>query len=181
LSLTDAFICAQGTIIVDIVADLITIYQTGENKGGANTLRIEKFTEDYAQLLNFADEFATGDPCALEKSAATYFPHILFLSSFPSPKGLSFLIHTWKGKCATLTPRQLNDFMDIWNKRDGQFSSEGDIYEYVIKEVGIQAFGGNRLNMNLLMSHMECSKKGTLGKQSLQQQKEVQSIEKIEI
>jgi hypothetical protein len=100
LSSFDTFVCAHGTIVVDRKADVVTVYAPKPNGGG----RIARETigkladEKVKSWLDIDDEFATNDSCTLERAAASYFPHVLFLAASPSPTGLKFIVKTGKGK-----------------------------------------------------------------------------------
>ena len=90
----NAFVCAKGTVVVD--DDLVTVFSPKPNDGGQITREtIGKFTDEKVHSwLHIDDEFATDDSCTLEKVAASYFPHVLFLASSPSPKGFKFITET---------------------------------------------------------------------------------------
>lgn len=109
----NAFVCAKGTIIVDD-----DVFTPKPNNGGQITQEtIGKFTDEKVHSwLHIDDEFATNDSCTLKKVAASYFPHILFLASSPSPKGLKLIAEMGKGKQAMLTQQQLQAFMEIWSR-----------------------------------------------------------------
>lgn len=173
LGLFDAFVCAQGTIIVDKTADLLTVYFPKRNDGNPTTPQTVERTEDNVYLLDIDNQFSTGDPCALEKTAAAYFGHVLFLAASPSPRGLKFLVHTRKGTCATLTSQQLSNFMDIWSRRDGRFILKDEVWE--------QGFEEDRSSMDTLTSHVGCGEEGNWDKESLLDEEEVPFMQKIEI
>ena len=126
LSYFDAFVCANGTIVVDNAADLVTVFAPKPNNEGRITrVMIGRLTDEKVHSwLDIDDEFATNDSCTLEKTAASYFPHILFLAVSPSPKGIKFIIETGNGKRATLTGKQLGAFMKIWYRWDRRYSAE---------------------------------------------------------
>ena len=114
LSYFDAFVCARGTIVVDNMADLVTVFAPKPNNEGQITrVAIGRLTDERVHSwLDIEDEFATNDSCTLEKTAASYFPNVLLLAASPSPKGLIFIIETGKGKRATLTGKTTRSFYE---------------------------------------------------------------------
>jgi len=86
ISFFNTFVCANSTIVVNRKAELVTVYGPKPNNGGHITQEtICKLADQKIHLwLDIDDEFATNDPCTLEKTAASYFPHILFLAPSPS-------------------------------------------------------------------------------------------------